>query len=142
MQEILEMSSKERERYKVVSGVIEGVLTQIQAAELLGVTDRQIRNLVVRMRTEGARGLISKKRGRPSNNRLAAPLQHKILSIVQEKYHDFGPSLALEKLKLDGLLFLYCILSSLLPMRSHLTIKSTQVLSRGLKRKNFIGNIR
>jgi len=99
MQEILEMSRKERERYKVVSGVIEGAITQIQASELLGVTDRQIRNLVVRIRTEGVRGLISKKRGRPSNNRWAAPLQHKILSIVREKYHDFGPSFALEKLK-------------------------------------------
>ena len=99
MEEVLEMSSKERDRYKVLNGVIEGTVTQIQAAELLNVTDRQVRNLVVRMKEAGARGLISKERGRPSNRRLPDSLRHWVLSIIRERYHDFGPSLVSEKLR-------------------------------------------
>ena len=53
MEGVLEMSSKERDRYKVLSEVIEGTVTQIRAASLLGVTGRQVRNLIARMKKDG-----------------------------------------------------------------------------------------
>jgi hypothetical protein len=99
MEEVLEMSSKERDRYRVLNGVVEGRVTQIQAAELLNITDRQVRNLVDRMKTLGAQGLVSRKRGRPSNRRLPESLKHRVLSIVKEQYHGFGPSFVSEKLQ-------------------------------------------
>jgi hypothetical protein len=61
MEEVLEMSSRERDRYKVLSEVIEGTITQIRAASLLGVTDRQVRNLIARMKKDGVKGLVSMK---------------------------------------------------------------------------------
>jgi hypothetical protein len=98
MEEVLEMSTKELERYDVLKGVKRRALTQAKAAELLGVTDRQVRNLLTLIESEGPRGLVSRKRGRPSNRRKPTAFKQQILSIVREKYEDFGPSFAREKL--------------------------------------------
>ena len=45
MDEALEMSTKELERYDVLNGVRRKALTQGKAVELLGISDRQVRNL-------------------------------------------------------------------------------------------------
>jgi transposase InsO family protein len=99
MEEVLEMSSKELQRYKVLSGVMTRALTQVKAAEILGITDRQIRNLLFAVKNKGAQGLVSQKRKRPSNHRKPAAFKHEVLSIVRERYNDFGPSLVREKLE-------------------------------------------
>jgi len=49
-------------------------------------------------RSAGAAGLVSKKRGRPSNRKTAAAVRTAALSIVRQNYADFGPTLAAEKL--------------------------------------------
>ena len=49
-------------------------------------------------RIAGAAGLMSKRRGCPSNRRKPEALRTKALSLVRERYWDFGPSLAAEKL--------------------------------------------
>jgi hypothetical protein len=46
----------------------------------------------------GAASLVSKRRGRPSNNRLPEAYRNLALSLVLERYADFGPTLAAEKL--------------------------------------------
>jgi hypothetical protein len=73
-------------------------LTQKHASRLLKVTDRQIRNLLQRLASEGPRGIVSKQRGKPSNRRLNDDLKQKALTLVRENYEDFGPTLAREKL--------------------------------------------
>ncbi|KAG0008613.1 hypothetical protein BGZ81_003984, partial [Podila clonocystis] len=55
--------------------------------------------MVVRYRTEGAAGLISKRNGRPSNNQLPEGVMHHALGLIRERYADFGPTLACEKLQ-------------------------------------------
>jgi hypothetical protein len=50
------------------------------------------------LKQDGATSLLSKRRGRPSNHRLPAEVRTLALSIVRERYSDFGPSLAAEKL--------------------------------------------
>src|SRR3982751_1080718 len=62
------------------------------------VTTRQIRRLCVAYRKQGPAGLASLKRGRPSNRRLAVALQEQAIAVVRERYRDFGPTLAHEKL--------------------------------------------
>src|SRR5215210_4780005 len=42
--------------------------------------------------------LVSSRRGRPSNNRLPAAVRELAVAIVRERYADFGPTLACEKL--------------------------------------------
>jgi hypothetical protein len=48
---------------------------------------------------EGPSGLISRRRGRPSNNQLAPGVAGRAIAIIRERYADFGPTLAAEKLQ-------------------------------------------
>jgi hypothetical protein len=62
------------------------------------VTVRQVRRLEAKVATQGAAGLRSARRGRPSNRRLAAPVVAKVSTLIRTLYRDFGPTLAGEYL--------------------------------------------
>jgi Helix-turn-helix domain len=68
------------------------------AAARLELSVRQVERLCRALRTEGPSGLVSRRRGRPSNRQLAASVQTGVVALVREHYADFGPTLALEKL--------------------------------------------
>jgi transcriptional regulator with GAF, ATPase, and Fis domain len=72
--ERIELSAKERERLRVLQQVEEGHLKQIEAARRLHLTDRQVRRLQVRLRSQGDRGIVHRLRGRPSNRKIPDPL--------------------------------------------------------------------
>ena len=84
------MRAKERDRLKVLPEVQRGQLTQRGAGEQLGVTDRWVRKLLVRMKQEGDRGVVHRLRGRVSNRRLPDRVRARVLKLVKAKYHDFG----------------------------------------------------
>jgi len=71
---------------------------QARAAELLGVGVRQVKRLVRRHRSEGDASVISRRRGRPSNNRLDPAKVAAIEAALRTRYADFGATLASEKL--------------------------------------------
>ena len=62
------------------------------------MTARQVRRLVARLREYGLGGLVSGRRSKPSNNRLDAVTADRAISIIRDRYADFGPTLACEKL--------------------------------------------
>jgi hypothetical protein len=97
--ERITMTMRELDRLKVIQDVVDGRLKPLRAAERLGLTTRQIRRLVARFREYGPQGLVSRRRSRPSNNRLDRVMAERALSIVRERYADFGPTLACEKLR-------------------------------------------
>src|SRR5215471_21409885 len=68
--ERIELSAKERERLKVLQQVEEGHLKQIEAARRLRLTDRHIRRLQQRLRTQGDGGIVHRLRGRRSNRKI------------------------------------------------------------------------
>lgn len=92
------LSHRELDRLTVVRAVVGKKLKQRQAAEQLGLSTRQLKRLVKRYRWEGAAGLGSRRRGRPSNNRIAEAVRRQAVSLIEERYRDFGPTLACEKL--------------------------------------------
>src|SRR5262252_3537763 len=92
------MSDGELSRLEVLRDLDQGRLTTQAAAQLLGLERRQVFRLLKSYRTEGATGLISKRRGRRSNRRKPEPLRKAVLAIIREWYWDFGPTLAAEKL--------------------------------------------
>jgi hypothetical protein len=100
-QEILVLSTKERDRLKVLHAVRQGYWRQRQAARQLGITDRWVRKLLVRLKREGDRGVVHRLRGRASNRRLPESVRRQALKLVQAKYRDFGPTLACEYLGKD-----------------------------------------
>jgi len=73
-------------------------LTQKEAAGMLKLSVRQIKRLYRAYKARGAKGLISARRGKPSNHQLKAEVAQQALDLIKEKYKDFGPTLAHEKL--------------------------------------------
>ena len=98
MEGTLEMSAKERERLRAIEAVRERRLTQQVAAERLGLSVRQVKRLCRAFRRRGAAGLVSRKRGRPSNRRIGRAEQRRFVQLVCRYYSDFGPTLAAEYL--------------------------------------------
>ena len=96
---LIEMSGKERERLRAVQELRKGHLRQAKAAAQLGLSVRQIKRLVRAHRTGGAKALVSKRRGAPSNRRIDPTERQRILELVAEHYPDFGPTLAAEYLR-------------------------------------------
>lgn len=98
------MSGQERERSHVVRQAAEHRLSQQEGAERLGIGVRQFKRLVRGWKQDGAAGLVSRQRGPASHNRLADAQRSLITGLLKEKYEDFGPTLAAEKLlELDGI---------------------------------------
>src|SRR5580698_7056435 len=100
--ERIALSQRERDRLKVLHEVQQKQLTQVAAAQRLKVSDRQVRRMLLRIRERGDGALVHGLRGQPSNRKLAARLEQKILARVRQRYADFGPTLAAEHLAEDG----------------------------------------
>jgi transposase len=101
--ERLEMSHKERRRLEVLSRVKRGTLSLMKAAELLGLSYRQSKRVFARYRSQGDCGLVHRLRGRPSNRQVDEAKQQAVVERYEEKYADFGPTLASEYLRQDGM---------------------------------------
>lgn len=92
------MSVKELRRVHVIRQTMEKKLTQVQAGTVLGLTTRHIRRLLERVEQEGDQGVAHRGRGRASNRRIPEPVKAKALQLYAQRYGDFGPTLAAEKL--------------------------------------------
>ena len=98
------MSSRELNRVEVMQRLKSAELDQQEAARILRLSVRQVKRVWRAFRLSGARGLISQKRGRPSNNRFDPIVAATIVELLRQRYPDFGPTLAREKLaELHGL---------------------------------------
>jgi hypothetical protein len=95
---ILIMSQKELERSQIIRKIFDKEINQQEAAEYLGISDRQVRRIVKRVRKEGDRGLLHQLRGRVGNRRISQGLKRRVVSIYRRVYEGFGPTLASEKL--------------------------------------------
>ena len=92
------MSVKELSRLEVMQRLAKKQLSQKEAGRILGVSTRQIKRLLKAYRAQGAAGLVSRQRGRKSNNCLSAEIKQQALDLLKRKYQGFGPTLAHEKL--------------------------------------------
>lgn len=96
---MIEMTAKDVLRSQVMAQVMEGKLDQASAAGRLGISVRQVKRLKRRLQDEGTTGLLSKKRGKPSNRRTPVEVLAKAVALIGAHYADFGPTLACEKLE-------------------------------------------
>jgi hypothetical protein len=97
------MSQKERDVLKVLHGVLSGERTQAEAARLLGFSTRQVRRLQGKLQSGGDGALVHGLRGRPSNHQPDAVLRRAVLRAYRDRYANFGPTFASEKLAQEGL---------------------------------------
>jgi transposase len=92
------MSKRELNRIDILARLENRRLTPSAACALLQVSQRQVYRLMRRFRDGGPAGIADRRRGRPSNNRLPDVLRDHAVALVRERYGDFGPTLAAEKL--------------------------------------------
>ena len=92
------MSSQEFSRLETLLSVQSGRLRVTDACSLLSLQRRQVFRLLAGLKQNGPPSLISKRRGRPSNHRIPDDARTLAMAIVRERYADFGPTLAAEKL--------------------------------------------
>jgi hypothetical protein len=97
-EETIALTKRALHRLKVIEAVTDRRLTQAEAGRQLGLTTRQVKRLVAAYRAQGAAGLVSRRIGQPSNRRLKEPLREAIRALLVDRYPDFGPTLAQEKL--------------------------------------------
>jgi len=103
MEPLYTMSSSEIIRLEAIQALEAGGITLADVADRLRLSLRQAKRLRRRYREHGAAGLISKRRGRASNNRVDPERLAAAIALVRERYVDFGPTLASEKLAADGI---------------------------------------
>lgn len=92
------MSERELQRVEVLAQVDDGKLSVDAGAGILAVSRRQMFRLLKRYRSDGAAAIRHQSRGRPANNRIHDARRDYALALVRERYADFGPTLAAEKL--------------------------------------------
>lgn len=94
------MTQAERDRLVALKKAKKKLITQKQAAEEIGVTERQVRRLLRKLRRKGDRAVIHELRGRPSNRKLSAELEQRAVAVLSDPlYWGFGPTLAAEYLQ-------------------------------------------
>jgi hypothetical protein len=83
--------------------VQEDELKLVEASEVLGLSYRQAKRIWARYQLQGDRGLVHAARGKPGQRAKPAKLKACILARYDERYADFGPTLAAEYLADEGL---------------------------------------
>jgi len=102
--DLLTMSKEEMSRLEVMERLVEKRMGQRLAAEVIGVSVRQVKRLLRAYRREGAAGLVSQQRGKPSHHQLDGETERRVIDLLKGRYADFGPTLAHEKIvELEGM---------------------------------------
>ena len=93
------MTQRDRDRLVALKKARKGLITQRQAAEEIGQSERNVRRLLKRLAAKGDKGIVHGSRGVQSNRRLDEKVKGKALEILRrDVYSGFGPTLAAEYL--------------------------------------------
>lgn len=102
--EVLQMTQRELDRIRILHQAMEKTITQEKAGGLLDLCRVHVNRLCQKIKKKGDRAIIHGLRGWPSNHQLPQVLIDKAKKKLKEKYADFGPTLAAEKLlEIEGI---------------------------------------
>src|SRR5512147_2795911 len=96
--DMITMSRREAKRLHILQQVVEKRMTQRDAAGLMGLSARQVRRLLQRVRAEGDGGICHRGRGKASNHRIPPRVKARALRLFRAQYRDFNLVHATEKL--------------------------------------------
>lgn len=100
-QDIIMATGKELRKLHIIRKALEGSISQIEAAEYLELSVRQVSRLQIRVKEEGDKGILHRSRGSRSHNAFDEEVYRRAIGLYRQKYHDFGPTLFSEKLHED-----------------------------------------
>jgi hypothetical protein len=92
------MTDKDTFRFEVLNNLIQKKIGIQYAMKTLDLGKRQVKRIRKRIRAEGTAGVIHKGRGLPSNRKMEDAIRTKVEKLLKERYPDFGPTFATEKL--------------------------------------------
>lgn len=95
---VITMSRSEIDRMSVLRDLAEDRIRVSEAARLMGLGRRQVLRLAKAYRQRGPAALVSKRRGKRSNRSYPIGLRAEVIGLIRERYSDFGPTFAAEKL--------------------------------------------
>jgi predicted transcriptional regulator len=93
------MSNEEWKRLDAVRRIKQAALTVVQAAQLLGVTERQVRRIIKAVSLRGTRGVVHGNTGRATWNRLGDATRDRVVKLMKGKYAGFNDQHFTEKLR-------------------------------------------
>ncbi|MGH2611597.1 MAG: ISNCY family transposase, partial [Rhabdochlamydiaceae bacterium] len=93
------LTQREQEKLDIITHCLSGKLTKTQAALMLGMSTRQVKRLKSSVRKDGASAVIHQLKGKQSNHHIDEDIKKKALAVIKEKYTDFKPTFATEKLE-------------------------------------------
>lgn len=93
------MTEKELSRHSVIKNLIAGAINGTDAAKQMALSIRQTKRLKTEVIKLGVEGLIHGNRGKESNRKIDPNIIEKAKKYLKEKYYDFGPTFASEKLE-------------------------------------------
>jgi len=97
-EEILVMRQSELKRLELIKKAIAKQVTQLEVSKFLGLSIRQVKRIVKKVKLYGDKGIIHKLRGKASYRRISNVIKAKVLRLYARDYKDFGATLASEKL--------------------------------------------
>ena len=97
-QNLICMTQKELSRYDIIKNLIDGEINGSEAASQIGVSTRHIRRLKKKVDKQGIEVLAHGNRGRISNRRIDDKIIDEAKGHLNDKYADFKPLFASEKL--------------------------------------------
>jgi len=84
---------------EVLTRAMSGQITWMQAAEIIGISDRSMRRWRVRLEEDGYSGLYDRRMRRPSPKRVALATVEQVLRLYRERYYDLNVKHFVEKLR-------------------------------------------
>ena len=88
------MTQAERDRLVALKKAKKKLITQKQAAEELGITERHVRRLLRQLKRRGDEVVGHALRGLPSNRKISADTEKEAVAILSRPvYRGFGPTL-------------------------------------------------
>ena len=93
------LTMRDEKRLDVIQRVYRSELTVVQAALVLGVSERQCYRIKARVGKAGAKGVVHGNRGRPCKRKIKEKVVNRVVELAQGKYKDFNDHHLTEKLE-------------------------------------------
>ncbi len=96
---LITLTMQEINRHKIAEKLINKKISEEAARKMMGLKSvRQVRRIKKRVLDQGIEGIRHKSRGRPGNRKFTNAFIKKTMTTLKERYSDFKPTFASEKL--------------------------------------------
>ncbi len=95
---MITMSTKELKRLHLIKKSEDNLITQIEAANMLNLSDRQFRRLIAKFRKYGDTGIIHQNRGKISPRKIKPEIVTNIVDLYQSEFLGYKPTFFAERI--------------------------------------------